>query len=151
MMGRRNRDQRQLFSEFSLDKVIRKNHLLRRMNVFVTAALAGLHRKLRPFYSDVGRPSLDPELMIRMRIVGYRYGIRHERRLCEEVKMHLAYQWFCKFDLDDNVPHHSTVSINRLKRFRESDILRHVFERVVAACMAYGLVKGLTAACPAGL
>jgi transposase len=70
------------------------------------------------------------------------HGIRSERRLCEEVKLHLAYRWFCKLDLDDKVPHHSTFSVNRLGRFRESDILRHVFERVVAACMAAGLVKG---------
>ena len=80
--------------------------------------------------------------MIRMLIVGYCYGIRHERRLCEEVKLHLGYRWFCKLDLTDRVPHHSTFSINRLERFRESDILRHIFERIVAACMAEGLVKG---------
>ena len=142
MMGRQDRDQGQLFYEFNLDNVVPKDHLLRRMNVFVTAALADLHQQLRPFYSDIGRPSVDPELMIRMLIVGYCFGIRHERRLCEEVKLHLAYRWFCKLDLDDKVPHHSTFSINRLDRFRESDILRHVFERVVAACMANGLVKG---------
>jgi Transposase domain (DUF772) len=80
--------------------------------------------------------------MIRMLILGYGYGIRHERRLCEEVRLHLAYRWFCKLDLDDTVPHHSTFSINRLDRFRESDILRHIFERVVAAYMVNGLVKG---------
>src|SRR5215472_1557056 len=142
MMGRRERDQGQLFYEFKLDDVVPKTHLLRRMNVFVTAVLADLHQQLRPFYSEIGRPSVDPELMIRMLIVGYCYGIRYERRLCEEVKLHLAYRWFCKLDLDDKVPHHSTFSINRLERFRESDILRHVFERVVAACMASGLVKG---------
>jgi transposase len=112
------------------------------MNVFVTAALADLHQQLRPFYSEIGRPSVDPELMIRMLIVGYCYGIRHERRLCEEVKLHLGYRWFCKLDLNDKVPHHSTFSINRLDRFRESDILRHVFECVVAACMENGLVRG---------
>ena len=78
-----------------------------------------------------------------MLMVGYCYGIRSERRLCEEVKLHLAYRWFCKVDLDDKVPHHSTFSVNRLGRFRESDILRHVFERVVAACMAAGVVKGV--------
>ena len=89
-----------------------------------------------------GRPSVDPELMIRMLLVGYCYGIRHERRLCQEVALHLAYRWFCKLDLDDKVPHHSTFSVNRLGRFRESEILRHIFERVVAACMAAGLVKG---------
>ena len=131
-----------LFYDFNLDDVIPKGHLLRRVNVFVTAALDDLHKQLSPYYSDIGRPSVDPELMIRMLIVGYCYGIRHERRLCEEVKLHLGYRWFCKLDLTDKVPHHSTFSINRLERFRDSDILRHVFERVVAACMAEGLVKG---------
>jgi transposase len=142
MMGRQDRDQGRLFYEFNLDDVIARDHLLRRMNGFVAAALDDLHRQLRPFYSDIGRPSVDPELMIRMLIVGYCYGIRHERRLCEEVKLHLGYRWFCKLDLTDKVPHHSTFSINRLERFRDSDILRYVFERVVAACMAGGLVKG---------
>src|SRR5207344_3618100 len=98
--------------------------------------------QLKAFYSDIGRPSVDPELMIRMLLVGYCYGIRHERRLCQEVVLHLAYRWFCKLDLDDKVPHHSTFSVNRLGRFRESEVLRHVFERVVATCMAAGLVKG---------
>jgi transposase len=142
MMGRQERDQGDLFYEFNLDEVIPREHLLRRMNIFVTGVLADVHQHLKPFYSDIGRPSIDPELMIRMLIVGYCYGIRHERRLCEEVKLHLAYRWFCRLDLNDRVPHHSTFSINRLERFRESDILRHIFERVVAACMANGLVKG---------
>jgi transposase len=142
MMGRQERDQGQLFYEFSLDDVIPRDHLLRRVNVFATAVLSDLHEQLRPFYSDIGRPSIDPELMIRMLLVGYCYGIRHERRLCQEVALHLAYRWFCKLDLNDQVPHHSTFSVNRLGRFRESDILRHIFERVVASCMAAGLVKG---------
>jgi len=142
MMGRQDRDQGRLFYEFNLDDVIPRDHLLRRMNGFVTAALGDLHQQLGAYYSAIGRPSVDPELMIRMLIVGYCYGIRHERRLCEEVKLHLGYRWFCKLDLTDRVPHHSTFSINRLERFRESDILRHIFERIVAACMAEGLVKG---------
>src|ERR1700739_394193 len=142
MMGRQDRDQGQLFYEFSLHEVILADHLLRRINVFATAVLADLHEQLKAFYSDIGRPSVDPELMIRMLLVGYCYGIRHERRLCQEVALHLAYRWFCKLDLDDKVPHHSTFSVNRLGRFRESEILRHIFERVVAACMAAGLVKG---------
>jgi transposase len=142
MMGRQNRDQRQLFYEFSLDEMIPADHLLRRINVFATAVLADLHEQLKTFYSDIGRPSIDPELMIRMLLVGYCYGIRHERRLCQEVTLHLAYRWFCKLDLDDKVPHHSTFSVNRLGRFRESGILRHIFERVVATSMAAGLVKG---------
>src|SRR5262252_3912548 len=142
MMGRQDRDQGQLFYEFSLDDIVPADHLLRRINVFATTVLTDLHEQLKSFYSDIGRPSVDPELMIRMLLVGYCYGIRHERRLCQEVALHLAYRWFCKLDLDDKIPHHSTFSVNRLGRFRESEILRHVFERVVAECMAAGLVKG---------
>src|SRR6516164_2134173 len=142
MMGRQDRDQGQLFYEFSLDEMIPTDHLLRRINVFATAVLADLHHQLKAFYSDIGRPSVDPELMIRMLLVGYCYGIRHERRLCQEVALHLAYRWFCKLDLDDKVPHHSTFSVNRLGCFREREILRHIFECVVATCMAAGLVKG---------
>ena len=142
MMGRQNSDQASLFYEFRLDDRVPKNHLLRRINVFVTAALADVHEQLDPYYSEIGRPSVDPEPMIRMLIVGYCYGLRSERRLTQEVELHLAYRWFCRLDLDDKVPHHSTFSENRLHRFRESDVFRHIFERVVAACMAAGLVKG---------
>ena len=142
MMGRRKRDQDKLFYEFRLDDRIPNNHLLRRMNVFVTLALGDLHKELAAHYSEVGRPSVDPELMIRMLLVGYCYGIRSERRLCQEVELHLAYRWFCKLDLDDAIPHHSTFSVNRLGRFRESDVLRHIFERVVWSAMAAGMVKG---------
>src|SRR6476620_8504734 len=102
MMGRQDRDQRQLFYEFSLDEMIPTDHLLRRINVFATAVLADLHEQLKAFYSDIGRPSVDPELMIRMLLVGYCYGIRHERRLCQEVALHLAYRGFCKLDLDED-------------------------------------------------
>jgi transposase len=119
MMGRQDRDQGQLFYEFSLDEMIPADHLLRRINVFATAVLADLHHQLKAFYSDIGRPSVDPELMIRMLLVGYCYGLRHERRLCQELALHLAYRWFCKLDLDDKVPHHSTFSVNRLGRFRD--------------------------------
>ena len=142
MMGRQSGDQSRLFYEFRLEDRIPKNHLLRRINVFVTAALADVHEQLDPYYSEIGRPSVDPELMIRMLIVGYCYGLRSERKLTQEVELHLAYRWFCRLDLDDKVPHHSTFSENRLHRFRESDIFRHIFERVVVACMAAGLVKG---------
>jgi transposase len=142
MMGRQRRDQGRLFYEFRLEDRIPENHLLRRLNVFVTVVLGDLHKELEPHYSDVGRPSIDPELMIRMLIVGYCFGVRSERKLCQEVELHLAYRWFCKLDLDDEIPHHSTFSSNRLGRFRASDVLRHIFERVVWAAMAMGLVKG---------
>src|ERR1700751_4340277 len=142
MMGRKHREQASLFYEFRLDDMIPKGHLLRRINVFVTSVLGDLHEQLGPFYSDIGRPSIDPELLIRMLIIGYCYGIRSERKLCQEVELHLGYRWFCQLDLDDEVPHHSTLSANRLGRFHESDLLRHIFERVVWAAMALGLVKG---------
>jgi transposase len=142
MMGRRDRDQASLFYEFRLDDIIPKGHLLRRIDVLVSDVLGDLREQLSPFYSDIGRPSIDPELLIRIHLVGYCFGIRSERKLCEEVALHLAYRWFCQLALDDKVPHHSTFSENRLNRFRESDILRHIFERVVMAAMAMGLVKG---------
>jgi transposase len=142
MMGRRRRDQGKLFYEFRLEDRIPEDHLLRRMNVFVAVALADLHKDLEAYYSDIGRPSVDPELMIRMLIVGYCYGIRSERRLVQEVDLHLGFRWFCKLDLDDDIPHHSTFSVNRLGRFRDSDLLRHIFERIVWSAMAIGLVKG---------
>ena len=142
MMGRQTVEQSQLFYLFNLEAQIPADHLLRRLNPIVTRVLVDVREKLAPFYSDIGRPSIDPELMIRMLIVGYCYGIRFERKLCEEVKLHLGYRWFCRLELDDKVPDHSTFSVNRHGRFRESDIFRQVFEAVVRACMAAGLVKG---------
>jgi transposase len=141
-MGRRRGDQASLFYEFRLDDRIPKDRLLRRIDGFVTGALADVYERLEPFYSEIGRPSVDPELMIRMLIIGYCYGLRSERRLSQEVELHLAYRWFCRLDLDYKIPHHSTFSENRLHRFRESDVFRHIFERVVATCMASGLVRG---------
>jgi transposase len=121
MMGRQNRDQRQLFYDFSLDEMIPADHLLRRINVFATAVLADLHEQLKTFYSDMGRPSIDPELMIRMLLVGYCYGIRHERRLCQEVALHLAYRWFCRLDLNsrftENVEWCGTLSASGRARY----------------------------------
>jgi transposase len=142
MMGRQIGDQTSLFYEFRLDDRIPKGHLLRRINGFLTPVLASMHEQLAPYYSEIGRPSIDPELMVRMLIVGYCYCLRSERKLTQEVELHLAYRWFCRLDLDDKVPHHSTFSENRLHRFRQGDVFRRIFERVVAACMAAGLVKG---------
>jgi transposase len=142
MMGRQTGDQSRLFYTFNLDELIPERHLLRRINPIVTSVLAELRGKLKAFYSEIGRPSIDPELMLRMLIVGYCYGIRYERKLCEEVELHLAYRWFCRLDLEDKVPDHSTFSVNRHGRFRDSDILRQLFEAVARACMDAGLVKG---------
>jgi len=142
MMGRQTSDQSRLFYAFNLEERVPAHHLLRRLNPIVTRVRAELRAKLRSFYSEIGRPSIDPELMLRMLIIGYCYGIRFERKLCEDVALHLAFRWFCRLDLDDKVPDHSTFSVNRHGRFRDSDIFRHLFEAVVRACMDAGLVKG---------
>jgi transposase len=140
MMGERAVMQESLFYQFRLEDAVPADHLLRRIDWFVD--LTNLRTYLAPFYSSIGRPSIDPELMIRMLIVGYCYGIRSERRLCEEVHLNLAYRWFCRLGLEGQVPDHSTFSKNRHGRFAESDVFRHVFETVVERCMAEGLVGG---------
>jgi transposase len=140
MMGERRVMQEALFYGFSLERHISSDHMLRKIDRFVD--LSGIRAHLGPYYSEVGRPSIDPELMIRMLLVGYCYGIRSERRLCDEVHLNLAYRWFCRLGLDGDVPDHSTFSKNRHGRFRESDLLRRLFETVVARCMAEGLVGG---------
>ncbi|MGC2408592.1 MAG: IS1182 family transposase [Methyloceanibacter sp.] len=140
MMGERRVGQEALFYEFSLERHVPGTHLLRSIDRFVE--LDGLRRELAPFYSEVGRPSIDPELMIRMLIVGYCFGIRSERRLCDEVHLNLAYRWFCRLGLGGAVPDHSTFSKNRHGRFRESDLLRRLFETVLQRCLDEGLVGG---------
>ena len=140
MMGRLEEDAAKLFYEFSLDKMVPVDHLLREIDRFLD--FDDIRAHLKPFYSHTGRPSVDPELMCRMLIVGYCYGIRSERRLCEEVHLNLAYRWFCKLGIEDSVPNHSTFSKARHGRFRESDLFRKLFEQVVLSCMSEGLVKG---------
>ena len=149
MMGPRQVAQGALFYEFSIEDHVPADHLLKAMDRFVDLGDMRLH--LAPFYSSTGRPSIDPELMIRMLIVGYALGIRSERRLCEEVHLNLAYRWFCRLDLTDPVPDHSTFSKNRHGRFRDSDLFRHLFESVVARCIVEGLVGGQTFASDASL
>ena len=129
MMGLQAAPER-LFYDFCLEDHVPPEHLLRQIDRFLD--LDDIRAKLSPFYSSIGRPSVDPELMIRMLIVGYCFAIRSERRLCEEVKLNLAYRWFCGLGLEDKVPHHSTFSVNRQGRFRDSDILRKVFEGAYA-------------------
>src|ERR1700712_5145297 len=140
MMGERTVAQEALFYTFSLERHVPAEHLLRSIDRFVD--LSDIREHLHAFYSTTGRPSIDPELMIRMLIVGYCMGIRSERRLCDEVHLNLAYRWFCKLGLDGKVPDHSTFSKNRHGRFRDSDLLRHLFETVVRRCMSEGLVGG---------
>ena len=140
MMGQGSGRQKPLFYSFNLDDHVPADHLLRGIDRCLD--LGDLRQHLAPFYSHTGRPSVDPELMVRMLIVGYSFGIRSERRLCEEVHLNLAYRWFCRLGLENAVPDHSTFSKNRHGRFRESEAFRHVFESVVERCMKEGLVGG---------
>jgi len=140
MMGRQSSDQRRFFYDLCLEDYVPADHLLRRIDGLLD--LGEVRHRLKPHYSAMGRPSVDPELMIRMLIVGYCFGIRSERRLCDEVHLNLAYRWFCGLGLEDHVPDHSTFSLNRHGRFRDSDAFRLVFEAVLRRCMAAGLVGG---------
>src|SRR6516164_7844580 len=140
MMGRLNRDQGQFFYSFRLDEAVPGDHPVR--EIAAVLDLNWVHSELAPYYPKLGRPSIDPVLMIRMLIVGYVFAIRSERRLCSEVQVNLAYRWFCKLGIKDKIPDHSVFCRARHERFRESDALRRVFEGVVATCIAAGLVGG---------
>ncbi len=139
-MGEQVGSQDRLFYDFCLEDVVPADHFLRKIDAVLD--LSWLRSELAPYYSHLGCPSVCPELMVRMLIVGYCYSIRAERRLCDEVKANLVYRWFCGLGLEDKIPHHSTFSVNRHGRFRDSDILRTVFEEVVCGCMKAGLVGG---------
>lgn len=110
-----------------------------------------IHAIIERYGERVNSPSIDPALMIRMLIIGYSMGIRSERRLCEEVHLNLAYRWFCRLGLEGKVPDHSTFWLNRHGGFRQSDILRHLFEATVQTCIRKGLVGGEGFACDASL
>jgi transposase len=140
MMGRLKREQEQLFYSFCLDEAVPDDHAVRAIAAVLD--LSWVHGELAPYYSLFGRPSIDPALMIRMLIVGYVFAIRSERALCREVQVNLAYRWFCGLSIEDRLPDHSAFSRARNDRFRDSDIFRSVFERVVEACIAAGLVGG---------
>jgi len=140
MMGRLNRDQGQLFYTFCLDEAVPDDHRVR--EIAAVLDLSWVHAELAPYYPRLGRPSIDPVLMLRMLILGYVFAIRSERLLCREVQVNLAYRWFCGLSIEDKIPDHSAFSRARNERFRDSDIFRRVFERVVEVCIAAGLVGG---------
>ena len=139
-MGRLKHDQGEFFYSFRLGEAVPDDHPVR--DIATVLDLSWVHAELAPFYPEVGRPSIDPELMIRILIIGYLFAIRSERALCREVQVNLAYRWFCGLSIEDRVPDHSAFSRARHERFRESDVFRRMFERVVEACIAAGLVGG---------
>jgi transposase len=140
MMGRQTDDQGHLFYDFRLDEAVPDDHPVR--EIAAVLDLSWVYAELAPYYPTHGRPSIDPVLMLRMLIIGYVFGLRSERLLCREVQVNFAYRWFCKLGLEHKIPDHSVFSRARNERFRDSGIFRRVFERVVEACIAAGLVGG---------
>src|SRR6266852_4439406 len=139
MMGQQTRTE-SLFYYFRLEDQIPEDHLLRLIDQHID--LSFVRERVKSFYSATGRPSIDPEVLLRLLLVGYLYGITSERRLVEEVRMHLAYRWFTRLDFEQEIPDHSTFSKNRHGRFRQSGVFREVFEEIVRRCLEAGLVEG---------
>src|SRR3984885_9459954 len=139
MMGKQDAPE-ELFYRFRREDHVPADHPLRALDAVLD--FGRVRTVLADHYSHTGRPSIDPELMLRMLLVGYAFGIRSERQLCSEGHLNLAYRWFCRLGLEGAVPDHSTFSKNRYGRFRDSDLLRHLFEATVARCMVEGLVSG---------
>lgn len=139
MMGQQTRTE-SLFYYFRLEDQIPKDHLLRVIDEQID--LSFVRERVKGLYSATGRPSIDPEVLLRLLLLGYLYGITSERRLLEEVRMHLAYRWFTRLDFEQEIPDHSTFSKNRHGRFRQSGVFREVFEEIVRRCLQAGLVEG---------
>ena len=139
MMGQQARTE-SLFYYFRLEDQIPEDHLLRLIDRYVD--LSFVRECLKTLYSSTGRPSIDPEVLLRLLLVGYLYGVTSERRLLEEVRMHLAYRWFTLLGFEQEIPDHSTFSKNRHGRFRQSGVFREVFEEIVRRCLEAGLVEG---------
>jgi transposase len=139
MMGQHARSE-SLFYYFRLEDQVPEDHLLRLVDKHIDFGF--VRERLKDSYSETGRPSIDPELLLRILLIGYLYGVSSERRLVEELRMHLAWRWFTGLGFDQEVPHPSTFSKNRHGRFQESTVFEQLFEEVVAQCLAVGLVRG---------
>src|SRR6476660_7938722 len=139
MMGHHARAEA-LFYYFRLDDQVPENHLLRLIDKH--SSFQFVREQLKNSYSETGRPSIDPELLLRILLIGYLYGISSERKLVEELRMHLAWRWVTGLGFDQEVPHHSTFSKNRHGRFHESKLFEQMFQRIVAQCLEVGMVRG---------
>ena len=139
MMGQHDRSEA-LFHYFRLEDQVPETHLLRLIEKHISFAF--VRQQLKDRYSEMGRPSIDPELLLRILLIGYLYGITSERKLVEELRMHLAWRWFTGLGFDQEIPHHSTFSKNRHGRFQESKLFEQLFEQIVRQCVEVGLVEG---------
>ena len=139
MMGQHDRSEA-LFYYFRLEDQVPEHHLLRLIDKHISFEF--VRQQLKDSYSETGRPSIDPELLLRMLVIGYLHGITSERKLVEELRMHLAWRWFTGLGFDQGIPHHSTFSKNRHGRFQESKLFEQLFEQIVRQCVEVGLVQG---------
>src|ERR1043166_9942190 len=139
MMGQHPRSE-SLFYYFRIEEQVPENHLLRLIDRHVSFEF--VREKLRDSYSETGRPSIDPIVLLRILLLGYLYGITSERKLVEELRMHLAWRWFTGLGFDQEIPHHSTFSKNWHGRFQESRLFEQLFEQIVRQCVEVGLVQG---------
>jgi transposase len=139
MMGQHDRSEA-LFYYFRLEDQVPETHLLRLIEKHISFAF--VRERLKQSYSETGRPSIDPELLLRILLIGYLYGITSERKLVEELRMHVAWRWFTGLGFDQEIPHHSTFSKNRHGRFQESKLFEELFEQIVKQCVEVGLVQG---------
>jgi len=139
MMGQHSRGEA-LFYYFRLEDQVPESHLLRLIDTHISFGF--VREELKHSYSENGRPSIDPELLLRILLIGYLYGITSERKLVEELRMHLAWRWFTGLGFDQEIPHHSTFSKNRHGRFQESKLFEQLFEQIVRQCVEVGLVQG---------
>ena len=139
MLGKKPRRE-PMFYYVRMEQIVPENHLLRLVDKHID--LSFIRDKVKHLYSHTGRPSIDPEVLLRMLLIGYLYGITSERRLCEEVQMHIGYRWFVGLSLEDKVPDHSTFSKNRHERFLESGLFQEFFDEIVRQCVSEGLLTG---------
>ncbi|MFH1703157.1 MAG: transposase [Nitrospirota bacterium] len=139
MLGEKQRSE-PMFYYVRMEDIVPEGHLLRLVDQHIDFGF--IKDKVRHLYSHTGRPSIDPEILLRMLFIGYLYGITSERRLCEEVKMHIGYRWFVGLSLEDKVPDHSTFSKNRHERFSENDVFQKIFDEIVQQCINKGLLTG---------
>src|SRR5215475_12532876 len=139
MMGQHDRSEA-LFYYFRLEDQVPETHLLRLIEKHISFAF--VRERLKQSYSETGRPSIDPELLLRILLIGYLYGITSERKLVEDLRMHLAWRWFTGLSFDQEIPHHSTFSKNRHGRFQESNLFEQLFQEIVRQCVEVGLVQG---------
>ena len=139
MRGKQRREQ-DLFCYVQLENLVPQDHILRKIKAEIDFSF--IDELTEPLYSKKGRPSIDPQVLVRMLLIGYLYGINGERRLCREVHLNIAYRWFCDLSLEDKVPDHSSFSKNRHGRFQDTNLFREMFYQIVEQAIEKGLVRG---------